>query len=58
MITAAAENFAATCALASSVAELTQAYERAVAQGAWSDQLKARFAVRKRELLAGVVVAS
>jgi len=52
MISAAAENFIATAALATSMAELSAAYERAERQGVWSDELKARFTARKLELAA------
>jgi hypothetical protein len=53
MVRPAEENFVASCALAMSVTDLTFAYERAKSKGVWSDELRALFAVRKRELLRG-----
>jgi hypothetical protein len=44
------EDFHATCASATSIAELTDAYQRAHAAGAWDDVLKQRFSRRKAEL--------
>lgn len=51
MITAAAENFLATAALARTVEELSEAHKRAVAGGVWTEGLKAAFGARKRELI-------
>lgn len=44
------EDFTVTCEYVTSVFDLTMAYERAKAAGAWSELLKARFGKRKREL--------
>lgn len=50
MISAAPENFVATCALAISIDDLMEAYQRASKQGAWNEALKVLFAQRRREL--------
>jgi hypothetical protein len=44
------EDFTVTCSRAVSYDELKAAYQRAVAVGAWTDVMKARFSRRKREL--------
>lgn len=49
-----AEDFRATAAGAESLAELTVAYERAVAAGAWDDVLRQAFSRRKAELAEAV----
>jgi hypothetical protein len=51
MITAAAENFVATAALATCMEDLAEAHTRAVSQGVWTPMLKAIFSARKRELI-------
>jgi hypothetical protein len=50
----AAEDFAATAAAAESPEELFDAYQRAVAAGAWNDALKETFSRRKVELSGAV----
>jgi hypothetical protein len=54
LVTAAAEDFAATAAAAESPEELFDAYQRAVAAGAWNDTLKETFSRRKVELSGAV----
>jgi len=44
------EDFTVTCEYVSTVFDLTMAYERAKAAGAWNEVLKARFGKRRREL--------
>jgi len=44
------EDFTTTCEVSESVFDLTMAYQRAVAAGAWNDVLKARFTRRRIEL--------
>ncbi len=55
---ASAEDFHATCASASSVAELTVAYQRALAQGAWDDALKEAFTRQRIEIESAPAVVS
>lgn len=51
MIFKAPENFLATVALARCGQDLVEAYQRALAVGAWNDDLKALFSARKMELI-------
>lgn len=50
VVLTAGEDFTVTCAKAESVDDLTSAYQRAVAIGAWNDVIRARFSRRRAEI--------